>query len=114
MSQHAQRLAINGLRWTLGVVVLLEAVRFAFAPSALHRFASTGHLPWLRLLLGGGEILGALLFLVPSTSFGGGCLLAFIFAVVAALHLLNGQYDVGRLIVYALAAVVCIAHPARK
>jgi hypothetical protein len=114
MSQQFQKFAITGLRWSVGVVVLLESIRLTFSPSAIHHFAKMGHPPWIRLVLSGGEIVAAILFLIPSASLAGGFLLVFIFALAAVLHLLHGELDVGSLVIYSMAVIVCMTYPPRK
>ena len=60
MSEHRLKCALAGLQWTLGLVILIEAVLFLL-PSARHDFART-HMPdILRLVLGWGEMIGAAL-----------------------------------------------------
>lgn len=94
--------AITALQWTLGIVVLIEAGLFVL-PHAGHDFAKT-HLPQaLRLLLGWGEIAGAILFLIPKTAVQGAWVLLIIFALAIAIHLLHGMPNVGALVVYAAA-----------
>lgn len=58
--------------------------------------------------MGGGEILAAVLFLVPYTARAGSYLLLVIFALAAVVHVLHGQYNVGGLVVYAAAVIVCM------
>jgi membrane protein implicated in regulation of membrane protease activity len=60
-------------------------------------------------VLGGGEIIAALLFLLSATSIAGGYLLLVVFFFAAAIHVLHGQYDVGGLLVYAVAVMACVA-----
>jgi len=91
------------LRLALGIVVLIEAVRFVL-PSAAHEFART-HMPGIiRLILGFGEIAGCVLVLIPKTSARGAWLLLAIFCMAIILHLLHGWYDVSNLVIYAAAA----------
>jgi len=108
MNPPLKRLSIAGLRWTLGLVVLCESVRFVFSPSTIHHLAKAGFPQWIRQALGGSEIIAVLLFLVPPVSLVGGYLLLFVFAIAVILHLLHGEFDVGGLIVYAMAVIVCI------
>ena len=110
MNQQVRKFAISGLRWALGVVVGLESVRFTLSPSAIQHFARTGLPQWLRPALGGSEIVAVLLFLLPAASLAGGCLLLFIFTIAAVIHLLHGEFDVGPLIVYAMAVIACMTH----
>ena len=58
MSEQRIKTAITGLQWTLGIVILIEAVLFVM-PEARHDFART-HMPdILRQVLGWGEIVGS-------------------------------------------------------
>ena len=51
MSGQRTKIALTGLQWTLGVVILIEAILFVL-PSAAHSFAST-HMPnVVRMILG--------------------------------------------------------------
>jgi uncharacterized membrane protein YphA (DoxX/SURF4 family) len=91
------------LRWALGVVILIEAVLFVM-PSAAHDFART-HMPgFVRLVLGGGEILGGILLLIPKTAIRGAWVLLAVFVMAILIHLLQGGYNVGNLVIYAAAA----------
>ena len=79
------------LRWTLGLVVILESFLFVFSAPAAHFLAKAGLPPWIQPVLGGAEILAAVLFLVPLTIAIGGFLLLVIFAFAVLLHILHGQ-----------------------
>ena len=114
MSVRLTRVSIPLLRWTLGVVVLLESAQFVFSNSAAHFFAKTGLPAWLRPALGGAETIAAVLFLVPFTTLIGSYLLLIIFGLAALVHILHGQYDVGGLVVYAVAVLVCLVHPENR
>jgi len=97
------KLGLNVLRWSLGVVILTEAVIFVL-PSAAHDFART-HMPgFVRLVLGFGEILGCVLLLIPHTVVRGAWLLLAVFVMAVLLHLLHGLYGIGNLVIYAAAA----------
>jgi len=96
--------AITVLQWTLGLVVLIEAGLFVFGPHAGHDAAKT-HMPQaLRLVLSWGEIVAAILFLIPKTAVRGAWLLLIIFVLAIAIHLLHGMPNVGALVVYAAVA----------
>jgi hypothetical protein len=111
MNQRRKQLAISGLQWTLGLVVLLESAHFALLQSAGREFAKTGLAPWIRPALGWSEMVAALLFLVPATSLVGGYLLLLTFAIGVAIHLLIGELPgVGSLIIYGMAVVACMTH----
>lgn len=103
MSELRMKTALCVLQWTLGVVILIEAIRFVL-PSARHNFAGT-HMPdVLRLILGWGEVAGSILLLIPRTAVRGAWVLVAIFAFAIATHLLHGLYNVGNLVIYAAAA----------
>ena len=98
-----KKCALTALQWTLGVVILIEAVLFLM-PSAGHDFGRT-HMPYaVREVLGWGEVVGAVLFLIPRTIVSGGWLLVIIFALAMIVHLLHGMWNVGNLAIYAAAA----------
>ena len=91
------------LQWALGIVILIEAVMFVL-PTAAHEFART-HMPGMvRMILGWGEIAGAVLLLIPKTTVRGAWLLLAVFVMAILLHLLHGLYGIGNLVVYAAAA----------
>jgi hypothetical protein len=54
------------------------------------------------------------LFLVPAASLVGGYALVIIFFLAAVIHILHGWYDVGALVVYAIAVLACVAHQEAK
>jgi uncharacterized membrane protein YphA (DoxX/SURF4 family) len=108
MSPLRTKLALTVLQWTLGVVVLIEAVLFVM-PSAAHQFAGT-HMPgFIRLVLGFGEIIGCILLLIPKTTSRGAWLLVAVFIMAILIHLLHGQYNVGNVVIYAAAAFAIAA-----
>jgi len=95
--------ALTVLQWAIGIVILIEAVRFVL-PSAAHDFART-HMPgFIRLVLGFGEIVGCVLLLIPRTSIRGAWLLVAVFVFAILIHLLHGMYGIGNLVIYAAAA----------
>lgn len=97
------KIGLTVLQWTLGVVILIEAVMFVL-PSAAHEFART-HIPgFVRLVLGWGEIAGSVLLLIPKTVKSGAWLLVAVFVMGILVHLLHGQYNVGHLVIYTAAA----------
>jgi hypothetical protein len=103
MTEQRMKTALTGLQWTLGLVILVEATLFVM-PSAGHDFAKT-HMPdILRLILGWGEIVGAILLLIPRTAVRGGWVLMAIFVLAVAIHLLHGMFNVGDLAIYTAAA----------
>jgi hypothetical protein len=110
MNARLTRFSIPLLRWTLGLVVLLESCQFLFSNSAAHFLAKAGLPSWIQPVLGGAEIVASVLFLVPVTTVIGSYFLLVIFGLAALVHILHGQYEVGGLVVYAVAVLVCLAH----
>jgi hypothetical protein len=103
MSPARTKTGLTVLQWALGVVILIEAVRFVL-PSAAHDFART-HMPgFVRMVLGFGEILGCVLLLIPQTAIRGAWVLVAVFIMAILLHLLHGMYGIGNLVIYAAAA----------
>lgn len=91
------------LQWTLGVVILVEAVMFIL-PDSAHQLAHI-HMPgFVRMVLGWGEIVGAVLLLIPPTVKTGAWLLFAVLVMGILVHLLHAQYNVGNAVVYAGAA----------
>ena len=104
MSATSAKTGLTVLQWTLGVVILIEAVLFVL-PSAAHEFART-HMPgFIRLVLGWGEIAGCIFLLIPKTAIRGAWLLVAVFVFAILIHLLHGAYNVGNLAIYAAAAL---------
>jgi DoxX-like family len=112
MNAEVRRMAIPGLRWTLGLVLILESLRLALDTTAARHFANAGMPQWLRPALAWPEIVAAILFLVPLTTMLGGYLLLAVFLAAAALHFLHGEFQVGGLVVYAMAVLVCMTQRA--
>jgi hypothetical protein len=103
VTEQRMKTALTGLQWTLGLVILIEAVLFVL-PSARHDFAKT-HMPDIvRLVLGWGEIIGSVLLLIPRTEVRGGWLLVGIFVLAIAVHVLHGMFNIGNLVIYTAAA----------
>jgi uncharacterized membrane protein YphA (DoxX/SURF4 family) len=105
MSEQRMKKAVTGLQWTLGVVILIEAILFVM-PNARHSFAQTRMPDALRLALGWGEIIGCLLLLIPRTTIRGAWVLAAVFGLAILIHFLHGMYNVGNLVIYIAAAWV--------
>jgi uncharacterized membrane protein YphA (DoxX/SURF4 family) len=102
------KIALCTLRYTLGIVILIEAILFVL-PSARHDFART-HMPDIvRQVLGWAEIIGALFILIPRIARQGAWLLLAAFVLAIILHLLHGAYNVGNLVMYTAAALTVAA-----
>jgi uncharacterized membrane protein YphA (DoxX/SURF4 family) len=108
MNPRLEQFTIPALRWTLGLVILWESYRFAVSDFAAHFLAQIGLPHWVAPVLGGSEIIAAILFLAPRATVVGGYLLLFILAVAAMFHFLHGAFEVIRLVVYAMAVIVCV------
>jgi DoxX-like family len=103
MTEQRMKTALTGLQWTLGLVILVEAILFVL-PNAGHDFAKT-HMPDIvRQVLGWAEIIGAVLLLIPRTAVRGAWALVVIFALAMIIHLLHGMFNVAYLAVYTAAA----------
>lgn len=93
------------LKYTLGIVILIEAALFVM-PSAAHDFARSTHMPgFIRMILGWGEIAGCILLLIPKTAIRGAWFLFAVLIFAILIHLLHGQYNVGSVVIYAAAAL---------
>jgi hypothetical protein len=110
MSTERSRCALIALHWVVALVILAESARFAFSASAAHAFARTGMPNIVRLVLGGCEMIAAVLFLIPPTVVVGGWLLIVILGAAAIVHILHGWFDIGALLVYAVATWAVIAN----
>lgn len=103
MTEQRTKFPLTALQWTLGLVIFVEAVLFLM-PGAGHDFAKI-HLPaMLRQVLGWGEIVGAVLLLIPRTAVRGGWVLIAVFVLAIVVHLLHGMFNVGNLVIYTAAA----------
>jgi hypothetical protein len=114
MTKWTTKHAIAALRWVLGLVVLWASclllratiVNMQAAPDAGH----IGTHAWIRLVLASVEIVAAVMFLAPVVNVAGSYLLLAVFAFAILFHVLQGQFDVGALLVYATAVTVWLAH----
>ena len=85
--------AIRILRWTVGLVILLEGSRTFYGSLArIHDPGHAGVLAWVRLILSGSEIVAAPLFLLPLTTKAGGYALLGIIGLAVAIHALHGDF----------------------
>ena len=101
--------AISLLHWSTGLVILIESCLFVFSASRGHDFAKSGMPHLIRPILGGAEIIAALLFLIPPARMIGGYALLVIFALAALIHIIHGQPDIGALVIYAAAVYTVLA-----
>jgi len=109
MNSWLKRNSTALLRWTVGLVVLLQSSWFALAASPGHGFKHMGLPEWFRPALGGSEALAALLFLVPATALVGSYFLLLIFALAILIHTLHGDPASGAgLLIYAAAVIECM------
>jgi hypothetical protein len=113
MTSRNSRLAVQGLRWVLGIVVLWQSCLLLRATIADVQAAGAGHIgphTWVRLVLATIEIIAVVMFLAPGVNLAGSYLLLAVIAFAMLFHALQGQFDVGPLPVYAMAVLVWIAH----
>lgn len=103
------RVSLILLRWVVGLVVLWESWRFTSSAGAARQVAHIGLPHWTPIVLGGAEILAAILFLLPKVGRTGGYLLLAIFLLAIAIHVLHRQFEVGPLLIYAAAVFACLA-----
>jgi hypothetical protein len=111
MTASRTAFAIRCLHWALGLVVLLESCRtFYAAHFGLPGSGHAGILNSVRLFLSGAEIIAALLFLVPLTTFVGGYMLLAIFGLAIVIHGLHGEFGgLEILVLYGVAVWVSLA-----
>ncbi len=109
MNNDRGRSALLVLQWVLGLVILAEAATFAFSPTSAHTFAKTGLPDVIRLVLAWGEMVAAILFLIPRAIVTGGWLLIGVLVLAIVLHFLHGWWNVGSLVVYAAATWAVMA-----
>lgn len=109
MRPARKEIAIVVLRLVLGLVVLAQSFIFLFGGDSARFFARNGLPDAIRLILGWGEVLAAILFLIPPTLVVGAWFLLAIFAGAISLHLMHGQLEAGGLLVYSAAVLVVLA-----
>jgi hypothetical protein len=114
MTRWTTKHAIEALRWVLGVVVLWASCLLLRARIAkIQAMPDSGHVGahhWILLALASVEIVAAVMFLAPVVNVAGSYLLLAVFAFAILFHVLQGQFDVGGLLVYAMAVTVWLAH----
>jgi hypothetical protein len=114
MTMWTTKQAIPTLRYVLGVIVLWASSQLLWAMIAKMRAASApahiGPHVWILLVLASVEIVAAILFLAPVLDVVGSYLLLVVFALAILFHVLQGQFDFGALLVYAMAVMVWLAH----
>lgn len=115
MTHSSSETRIVVLRWAVGVVVLLESIHFTITAVGGRHLAKTGLPQWFWIALGATEAVAALLFLVNTTRIIGAYALLVIFVVAGLIHIVHGEFNIGALIVYAVAVVASMAqeHTAR-
>jgi hypothetical protein len=105
MIKLKQSVALVILRTSLSLVVMVQSILFLYySPPGAHVIPAP-----VRLVLGYGEVAGALLFLIPRTVVIGGSLLIAIFAFAVLIHLAHGQFE-GALLIYIAAVVAVLSH----
>ena len=114
MTKWTTHHTIEALRWVVGVVVLWASSRLLRAMVlTLQAAPEPGHArthAWILLTLASVEVVASILFLAPVVNVAGGYLLLAVFALAILFHVLQGQFDFGALLVYAMAVLVWLAH----
>ena len=113
MKEDRVRTALLVLQWVLGLVIIVESARFVFSSEAARAFARTGLPSFVRFVLGWAEMAAAILFLIPRAIVAGGWFLIVVLGLAIVIHVLHGWYDVGGLVVYAVATWVVMVGRAR-
>ena len=113
MREAKSDISIRALHLTVGVVALAGALGLAFSEEAIEGFACRGLPEWVRLALAWSEIVAAILFLIPRTLTVGGPLLLLVFFGAALVHIAHGEFNIGALVVYAVAVIVVMTHRKR-
>jgi uncharacterized membrane protein YphA (DoxX/SURF4 family) len=114
MKTTSKHLALTALRLVLGIEILLRSCTLAFSPRAAEAFARMGWPNALRLALAWSEIVATVLFLLPGTLAVGAWSLIVVFLGAVTLHVVHGEFDVGGLLVFAVAALVVLTHQASR
>jgi hypothetical protein len=111
MNQKLNKLAVPGLRWALGLVVLWQACReLLHTLNAVHGHNHALPMLWVRLVLAGAEIAGAILFLLPRMRIAGSYLLLGVFVLAMGIHIAHGDWGILSLSVYVMAVLVSLAN----
>jgi uncharacterized membrane protein YphA (DoxX/SURF4 family) len=110
---QVNKTALICLRWTVGVVLLVEAGLLAFSRSEIHFAGHAGVDHRIRLALAWSEILACILFLAPRSGKTGAMLLLMVFALAALVHVLHGNFQIGGLLIYAAAVWVVLSQSQR-
>ncbi len=103
MANPALHRSFIALHLTLALVIIFESAR-----SLVHAFGALAKHHHMALL-GGTEIVAALLFLWPGTVRIGGSVLVAIFVLAVPMHALRGEFPVA-LLVYAPAVLFVSVH----
>ena len=106
---QVNKTALLCLRWTIGIVLLVEAGLLAFSRSEIHFAGHAGVHHWIRLALAWSEMLACILLLVPRTLKTGAALLLIVFALAAMVHMLHGDFQIGGLLIYAASVWVVLS-----
>jgi len=114
MTKWTTKHSIEALRWVLGVVVLWASCQLLRAMILKMQGApEPGHVgahAWILLVLASVEIVAAIMFLAPVVNVAGSYLLLAVIAFAILFHVLQGQFDFGALLVYAMAVNVWLAY----
>jgi hypothetical protein len=111
VNQQLNKIAIPGLRWTMGLVVLWGSCReLLHTFHAIHNHSYSLTFISIRLILASSEIGAVLLFLIPRTRVVGSYTLLVVFAAAMGVHIAHGEWGILSLSVYAMAVLVSLAN----
>jgi uncharacterized membrane protein YphA (DoxX/SURF4 family) len=102
--------ALSVLRWVLALVLAGQAGMLLFYEPAISAFDRAGLPSMIRLMLGSGEIVASMLFLIPATRRHGAWGLLAMIGGAILLHLAIGSYSVGNLLIDGAAITVVLVH----
>lgn len=107
---QVNKVALLSLRWTLGVVLFIEAALLAFSPAEIHLPRHAGVPQWIHRVIAVAEMLACVLLITPLTVRFGAKLLIAVILVATLIHILHGSFQIGPLLIYASAVWVILTH----
>lgn len=99
----------DGVAVDRGTYAVVGSYKFAVSATAVQHLQQMRLPNWVAPALGGAEIVAAILFVLSRPACVGGYSLLLIFAIAALLHILHGEFQIGPLLVYAAAVLVCLS-----
>ena len=109
MKGQVSKTALLGLQWSLGVVIFIQAALLSRSEIQFAGHAGIHH--WIRIVLAWSEMPACVLFLVPRAMKLGTLLLIAVLALAALVHMLQSNFQIGGLLIYAAAVAVVASQP---